>query len=173
MASICLGLNELMRIKHFISKVNDVSYTYFQIFIYTSGIQLTGYMEPLMGDLVIDIYALQNTHDDVIKWKNFPCNWPFVRAIPRSPVNSPHKGQPLGDLMFSFICAWTNGSANHRDTSDLRRHRAHYHVTVMTNIWLPSNLVITCNPLWQNPNIDQIELRGPLLYLVIDPSHKW
>ena len=33
------------------------------------------------------------SHDDVIKWKHFPRNWPFVRAIHRSPVNSPHKGQ--------------------------------------------------------------------------------
>ena len=27
-------------------------------------------------------------HDDVIKWKHFPRNWPFVRRIHRSPVNS-------------------------------------------------------------------------------------
>ena len=26
------------------------------------------------------------SHDDVIKWKHFPRNWPFVRGIPRSPV---------------------------------------------------------------------------------------
>ena len=32
-------------------------------------------------------------HDDVIKWKHFPRNWPFVRGIHRSPVNSPHKDQ--------------------------------------------------------------------------------
>ena len=30
-------------------------------------------------------------HDDVIKWKRFPRNWPFVRGIHRSPVNSPQK----------------------------------------------------------------------------------
>ena len=29
---------------------------------------------------------LQNWHDDVIKWKHFPCYWPFVRGIHRSPV---------------------------------------------------------------------------------------
>ena len=32
-------------------------------------------------------------HDDVIKWKQFPRYWPFVRGIHRSPVNSVHKGQ--------------------------------------------------------------------------------
>ena len=31
----------------------------------------------------------QTLHDDVIKWKHFPRNWPFVRGIHRSPVNSP------------------------------------------------------------------------------------
>ena len=30
-------------------------------------------------------------------------------GIHRSPVNSPHKGQWRGALMFSLICAWTNG----------------------------------------------------------------
>ena len=42
-------------------------------------------------------------HDDVIKWKHFPRYWPFVRGIHRSPVNSPHKGQWRGALMFSLI----------------------------------------------------------------------
>ena len=42
-----------------------------------------------------------------------------------------HKGQWRGTLMFSLICAWTNGRVNNRDTGDLRRHRAHYDVTVM------------------------------------------
>ena len=44
-------------------------------------------------------------YDDVIKWKHFPRYWPFVRGIHRSPVNSPHKGQWRGALMFSLICA--------------------------------------------------------------------
>ena len=39
-------------------------------------------------------------HDDVIKWKHFPCYWPFVRGIHRSPVNSPPKGQGRRALMF-------------------------------------------------------------------------
>ena len=44
-------------------------------------------------------------HDDVMKWKHFPRNWPFVRGIHRSTVNSPHKGQWRGALMFSLIGA--------------------------------------------------------------------
>ena len=46
--------------------------------------------------------------DDVIKWKLFPRYWPFARWIHRSPVNSPHKGQGHGALMFSLIWAWMN-----------------------------------------------------------------
>ena len=64
-------------------------------------------------------------HDNVIKWKHFPRNWPFVRRIHRSPVNSPHKGQWRGVLMHSFICARINGWVNNREAGDSRRHRAH------------------------------------------------
>ena len=46
-------------------------------------------------------------------------------------VNSPHKGQWRGALIFSLICTWTNSWANNRDAGDLRRHRAHYDVIVM------------------------------------------
>ena len=70
-------------------------------------------------------------HDDVIKWKHFPRYWPFVRGIHRSPVNSPHKGQWRGALMFSLICAWISSWVNSRDAGDLYSHRAHYDVTIM------------------------------------------
>ena len=50
---------------------------------------------------------------------------------PWSPMDSPQKGQWRGALMFSLICAWTNGCANNEDAADLRRHHAHYDVTVM------------------------------------------
>ena len=79
-----------------------------------------------------------HVHDDVIKWKHFPHYWPFVRRIHRSPVNSPHKGQWRGALMFSLICVWINGWVNNREAGDLRRHRAHYDVIVMITlvIWI-------------------------------------
>ena len=72
-------------------------------------------------------------HDDVIKWKYFPRNWPFVRGIHWSPVNSPHKGQWRGALMFSLICVWINDWVNNLEAGDLRRYHAHYDVIVM---WL-------------------------------------
>ena len=80
-----------------------------------------------------------------IKWKHFPRYWPFVRGIHRSPVNSPHKGQWRGALMFSLICVWIDGWINHREAGDLRRYRAHYDVTVMVFL---ANLILTAR-LWQ------------------------
>ena len=54
-------------------------------------------------------------HDDVIKWKHFPRYWPFVRGIHRSPVNSPHKVQWRGALMFSLICVGIIGWISNRE----------------------------------------------------------
>ena len=73
----------------------------------------------------------------------------FQQWLPRSPwwrhqmeavsallaicvVNSPHKGQWRGALMFSLICAWINGWVNNREAGDLRRNRAHYDVIIMS-----------------------------------------
>ena len=69
------------------------------------------------------------------KMKTFSRYWPFVRWFHRSPVGSPHKGQWRGTLVFSLICSWTNGSVNNLDAGDLRRHRAHYDVTVIWCSW--------------------------------------
>ena len=69
--------------------------------------------------------ALTNhEHDDVIKWKNVPRYWSFVRVIHQSPVNSPHKGHWRRALVFYFVCAWINCWVNNREADDLRRHRA-------------------------------------------------
>ena len=37
-------------------------------------------------------------------------------------------------MMFSLVCAQTNGWANNRDADDFRPHRAHYDVPVMNYI---------------------------------------
>ena len=47
------------------------------------------------------------------------------------PMNSPHKGQWCGTLMFSLICVWINGWVNNREAGDLRRYRTHCDVTAM------------------------------------------
>ena len=80
-------------------------------------------------------------HDDVMKWKHFPRNCPFVRGIHRS--HSPHKGQWRGALMFSLICVWIKDWVNNREAGDLRRCRGHYDVIVM---YVSTNHCLdTCN----------------------------
>ena len=87
-------------------------------------------------------------HDDVIKWKQFPRYWPFVRGIHRSPLNSPHKGQWRGALMFSVICAWINAWVNNREDGDLKRHRTHYNVTGIV-CWKHSICILLLHgPIW-------------------------
>ena len=66
----------------------------------------------------------------------------FVRGIHRSPVNSPHIGQWRGALMFSLIWAWINAWVNNREDGDLRRHRVHYDVTVMSLYIRPTRKII-------------------------------
>ena len=51
-------------------------------------------------------------------------------------MNSPHKGQWRGALMFSLICARINGWVNNREAGDLRRHPVHCDVIVMHRIFL-------------------------------------
>ena len=63
------------------------------------------------------------------------------------PVNSPHKGQWRGALMFSLICAWINDWVNNREAVDLRCHRGHYDVIVMTRT---SRRLSQCS--WNNTN---------------------
>ena len=65
--------------------------------------------------------------------------------IHRSPVDATRKGQWRWALMFSLIWAWINGWANNRDASYLRRHRAHYDVTVMTS---PKHISIQWRHVW-------------------------
>ena len=83
----------------------------------------------------------QGTFKSMATWwrhqmETFLRYWPFVRGNHRSPVNSPHKGQWRGALIFSLICVWINGWVNNREAGDLRRYRAHYDVSVM----VPQNL---------------------------------
>ena len=59
-----------------------------------------------------------------------------LRGIHRSPVNSPHKGQWRGALMFSLICAWISSWVNNGEAGDSKRHFAHYDVTVICSMLL-------------------------------------
>ena len=78
----------------------------------------------------------QKTHDDVIKWKHFPRYWPFVRGLHRSSVNSTHKSQWRGAVMFSLICVCINGWVNNLEAGDLRRYLAYFDVSVTDHTFL-------------------------------------
>ena len=77
----------------------------------------------------------------------------------QSPVDSPHKAQWRGALMFSLISDWTNGWGKNRDAGDLIRHRAHYDVIVIfllkswINSWKPSEAYLSH---WTMPLLVQV-----------------
>ena len=81
-----------------------------------------------------------------------------MRGIHRSPVNPPHKVQWRGALMFSLVCTWTNNN----DADGLRRHRAHYDVTVMFCTSLPRGHAFISQKLGKN-----LSDAGPCFYLSI------
>ena len=74
-------------------------------------------------------FTLQNEKFYISWWRHQMETFSALLAL--CAVNSPHKGQWHGALMFSLICAWIHGWVNNREVGDLRRHRAHYDVTVM------------------------------------------
>ena len=70
------------------------------------------------------------------------------------PVNSPHKGQWRGVLMFSLICVWINGWVNNREAGDLRCHRGHCNAlrtynALMCWLWLEIEWTVQANRLWE------------------------
>ena len=65
----------------------------------------------------------------------------FSALLAHCEGNSPVTGEfpsqrPVSDaqLWWFFTCVWTKGCANNRDAGDLRRHRAHYDVTLMIQL---------------------------------------
>ena len=69
-----------------------------------------------------------------------------------SPVTGevPSQGPVTRRLMFSLICAWRNGWANHRVAGDLRRHRAHYDFTATFRLCVSSSLYISVWLWWSH-----------------------
>ena len=117
--------------------------------------------------LVFDEYEC---HNGVIRCQHFPCYWPFVWGINRSPVNSLHKGQWRRALMFSLIWVWINGWVNNREAGDLRCHSTHYDVTVMLLFPGSSNMSQVCRYAaisdayeyeWYRPLCDNPYNKGP------------
>ena len=87
----------------------------------------------------------------------------------QSSVNSPHKGQWSGALMFSEICAWINGWVNNREAGDLRRHRAHHDVIVMFQ--LCHQICLSINGHRNVSNV--VVITGPALGLTPQGDRPW
>ena len=110
--------------------------------------------------VALTIFGAWFSHDDAIKWKHFPRYWPFVRGIHRSPVNSPHKGQWRGALMFSLIYARINGWVNKLEAGDLRRYHAHYDVIVMYIWWAPRSVFELQTRSWVHGSMVVFDING-------------
>ena len=83
---------------------------------------------------IVSHRSMSSTIIQKLYMKQFSRYWLFVRWIHQSTVNSPHKVEWRGALMFSLV--WINGWVNNREAGDVRRHRVHYDVTVMGKVLL-------------------------------------
>ena len=144
----CLGLNVLIEVPTLVRRhLHTIDSWYIEIsrvHYIKMGLCIGGYQGlSLWWKFLYWQDIMLVFHDDVIKWKHFPRYWPFVRGIHQSPVNSLHKGQWRGALMFSLICVWINGWVNNLEAGDLRRYHAHYDVNVMWNDSHASRIAVT------------------------------
>ena len=98
------------------------------LFIYNAVCRLTDSWNKMFQFIIILVlYMLIHCsgthscmlHDEVMTWKRFRHNWPFVQGIHQSLVDSLYKGPVMwcSFLMFCTSC-WTNSSA----AGDLRCH---------------------------------------------------
>ena len=74
-------------------------------------------------------------HDDVIIWKHFPRNWPFVREIHWCQPG--HRWISLTKASDAELCyfLWSAPEQTVEQTlRDLKRHHAHYDVIVMIRL---------------------------------------
>ena len=94
------------------------------------------------------LYIFNRSHQWLPWWRHqieaFSALLAICAGIHRWPGNSPRQGQWREALMLSLICASINDSVNNRKAGGLRRHRAHYDVTVMqtTTSWSAVRVVI-------------------------------
>ena len=93
---------------------------------------------------------MTSSNGNILRFTDHSC-------IDRSQVNSPHKGQWQGALIFLLICAWINGWVNNGKAGDLRRHRAHYDITVMVIQQCSHRSNVPRTTLWSVQNFMQMQ----------------
>ena len=95
--------------------------------------------------------------------------WPRKKSRKWSTVNSPHKGQWRGALIF-LSAPWINGWVSNGEAGDLRHHRAHYDVIVMIGPvywslgdWWPLCRTISPTTKWSD-GLLVLQIRAMMLY---------
>ena len=97
--------------------------------------QVTSVEEKYILVLSSSRFSFLKKHKRHIWWRHhFPHYWPFVRGNHQSTANSPHKGQWRGALQTSLISAWMNSWVNNCEAGDLRRHCAHYDISLIFDV---------------------------------------
>ena len=81
-------------------------------------------------------YALLCSHDGVIKWKHFRVTGHLHGEFTGHRWFTRTKASDAE--LWSLISAWITGWVNNGKAGDLRRHRAHYYVTLMSPLCLLS-----------------------------------
>ena len=71
-------------------------------------------------------YGAWSFHDDVIKRKHFPRDWPFVRE------STGHRWFPSQRPVTQSFGVFFDLCSNNRDAGDVRRYHAHYDVNKMS-----------------------------------------
>ena len=107
-------------------------FTDIMVIFYPTFVTLNLFEEKL--SLISLLYLLSHVHKSWWRHQMGPFSALLALCVGNSPVpvNFPHHGQWRGALMFSLICVWINDWVNNCEAGDLRRHRAHYDVNVMT-----------------------------------------
>ena len=93
----CLGI-------HYIEAETKLPtfYRHFHVHLLTLILVRISYLHTLLCMWLRICVEIKVNHDDGIKWKHFPCYWPFVLGIHLSPVNSPHSDAEF----WCFLLIW-------------------------------------------------------------------
>ena len=107
-----------------------------QAIIWTNvGLLLIWPLGTKFGEILIEIhiFSFKKIHFMMTSSNGniFRVTVPLCGEFTGPRVNSTHKGQWRGALVFPLIRAWINGWVNNREAGDLRRLCAHYDVIVM------------------------------------------
>ena len=107
----------------------------FILFIKTQfygGALTSHFMEDSSTTHIFPVFMMTSSNGNMFRVTGFCAgNSPVTAGNSSVPGEFPSHRPVTRSFDVSLICAWTNGSINNQDAGDLRRHRAHYDVTVM------------------------------------------